>query len=44
MIDSFFEGNSVSLEVFELFDDFCLEKPKKTALNALTYSATATAK
>ena len=35
MIDSFFEGNSVSLEVFELFDDFCLEKPKKTALNAV---------
>lgn len=33
MLKTFFEGNSVSMEVIELYNDFCLETDKKSALN-----------
>ena len=34
MLQDFFESNSISYEVFELFEDFCGEKQKKPALRA----------
>ena len=33
MLKDFFETNSVSLDVLETYDEFCLEKNCKTALN-----------
>ena len=33
MLKDFFEANTISLEVIELYDEYCLEKDKKTALN-----------
>ena len=37
MVDlkEFFEGNSTSLEVMEVYENFCLEKNKKVALNSV---------
>lgn len=34
MINNFFDGVSISIEVFELFKEFCLEKEKKAALRS----------
>ena len=35
LLNDFFECNSISLDVIEVFDDFCSEKSKKAALNAV---------
>ncbi|MBO5111376.1 MAG: hypothetical protein J6D21_11760 [Clostridia bacterium] len=35
MLQDFFEANSISLEVFELFEEFCFERAKKPALRAV---------
>ena len=34
-LEEFFEGNSTSLEIKELYEDYCEDKSKKTALNAV---------
>ena len=34
-LEEFFEGNSTSLEIMELYEDYCEDKSKKTALNAV---------
>ena len=34
-LEEFFDGNSTSLEIMELYEDYCEDKSKKTALNAV---------